>query len=120
MKMNKLPIAVILSTRFLKDIKRLARKYRNVRRDTQTLIDQLERGETPGDQIPGIRHPVYKVRLRNADLSKGKSGGYRVIYYIRTAQRIYIVTMYAKTQRADVSAEIINQLIAELGLPSDE
>jgi len=35
-----------------------------------------------------------KVRLRNSDAQRGKSGGYRVIYYLKTKAKIILVTIY--------------------------
>jgi mRNA-degrading endonuclease RelE of RelBE toxin-antitoxin system len=54
----------------------------------KTLVNQLEQGETPGDQIQGTGHSVYKVRLPNTDAQRGKSGGYRVIYYLKTSSKV--------------------------------
>jgi hypothetical protein len=41
----------------------------------QPLLDELNQGQTPGDQIPGVPYEVFKVRVRNSDSGKGKSGG---------------------------------------------
>ncbi|MCA0456915.1 MAG: type II toxin-antitoxin system RelE/ParE family toxin [Chloroflexi bacterium] len=113
-------ITVILSDRFLKDVKQLLKKYRHVREDVQGLITELESGNVPGDQVVGTHYPVYKARIKNRDVSKGKSGGYRVIYYIKTSTRIYLVTLYSKSHQANIKPEVINQIIQDLGLPSAE
>jgi len=34
-----------------------------------------------GDPIPGLCGKVYKLRLASSGLERGKSGGYRIIYY---------------------------------------
>ena len=78
---NELPVRIGFAPPFLKAFKHLQKKYRNVRNDLQTLTDVLQQGETPGDQIPGTHYTVFKVRIKNSDVAKGKSGGYRVIYY---------------------------------------
>lgn len=69
---------------FERDLKRLGRRYRRIRRDLEPLIGQLLAGESPGDRVQGVRTVVYKVRLPNSDARRGKSGGYRVIYYLPT------------------------------------
>ena len=56
----------------------------------------------PGDHVKGTEHGVYKVRLKSTDIPKGKRGGYRVIYYLKTATRVVLLAMYAKTEQADV------------------
>ncbi len=117
---NEHPISVFLSDRFRKDVKHLLKKYRHVRDDVQILINELEKGSILGDQIPGTDFPVYKVRVQNRDIAKGKSGGYRAIYYLRTNSRIYLVTLYAKSEQSNINPEIINQIIRELGLPFEE
>ena len=99
---------------FVKALKYLQKKYPHITDDVQSLIRQLEQGETPGDQMPGIRHPVYKVRLSSTDQSKGKRGGYRVIYYVKTTDFIFLITIYAKSQQTDISASEIHRMIDEL------
>jgi hypothetical protein len=47
-------------------------------------------------------------------LQRGKSGGFRVIYYLRTETHTFLLTIYIKTEREDISAEEILQLIAEV------
>jgi mRNA-degrading endonuclease RelE of RelBE toxin-antitoxin system len=77
-------VIIRYSDAFKRQLRRLSRKYRHIRFDVQPLIEQLELGKTPGDQIPGIDHTVYKVRVKNSDAKRGKSGGYRIIYYLYT------------------------------------
>jgi mRNA-degrading endonuclease RelE of RelBE toxin-antitoxin system len=51
-------------------------------------MEQLQSGETPGDRVTGIKYQIFKVRLKNSNIQKGKSGGYRVIYYLKTETEI--------------------------------
>ena len=46
-------------------------------------------------------------------MQKGKSGGYRVIYYLKTDDRIILATIYSKSDRSDVDAEVIEDAIAQ-------
>ncbi len=71
------PIQIEASPTFQKKLRTLAKKYRNIRQDLQPIINQLEQGELLGDQISGISYPVFKLRVKNSDIKKGKSGGYR-------------------------------------------
>ena len=77
------PIQVLFSDRFERDVRRLSKRNRRIRPDIQPLIEQLAAGELLGDQIPDIGYTVFKVRLRNSNTQKGKSGGYRIIYYLK-------------------------------------
>ncbi len=48
-----------------------------------------------------------------AILSKGKSGGYRLIYYVQTATGIILLTVYAKSEQINVAAEDLRSIITE-------
>ena len=73
-------VEVAFTPEFKRNVRRLARKYRRIRSDVAPVIERLERGETPGDQIQRTGFSVFKVRIRNRDAQRGKSGGYRMIY----------------------------------------
>ncbi len=60
-----------------------------------------------------MKYQVFKVRLKNSNIQKGKSGGYRVIYYMKTTQAIIFATIYSKSDVSDVSNEIIEEAIAK-------
>lgn len=107
------PIPIALTPRFKKDLRELAKRYRSIRSDIQPLIEQLQAGEILGDRIAGVKYQVFKVRLKNSNIQKGKSGGYRVIYYLKTAQAIILATIYSKSDISDVSNEIIEEAIAQ-------
>jgi mRNA-degrading endonuclease RelE of RelBE toxin-antitoxin system len=89
---------VIAIPEFDKRLKALKKKYPNIRKDIETLLAQLADGETPGDQLQEMAHIVYKVRLPNRDAQRGKSGGYRLIYYVRKADTVYLITIYSKSE----------------------
>jgi mRNA-degrading endonuclease RelE of RelBE toxin-antitoxin system len=107
------PIQIALTPRFKKDLRELAKRYRSIRADLQSLTEQLQAGETPGDQIAGIQYKIFKVRLKNSNIQKGKSGGYRVIYYLKTDTKIILITIYSKSDFSDVSNETIEAAIAQ-------
>ncbi len=106
-------IQVEASPTFDRNLRALARKYRSIRNDIQPVIEQLEQGELPGDRIPGIGYAVFKLRVRNSDTQKGKSGGYRLIYYVKTKTGIILLTVYAKSEQVDIAAEDIRNIITE-------
>lgn len=106
-------IQVEAAPTFTKNLRSLAKKYRSIRDDIQPVIEQLERGELPGDQISGIGYDVFNLRVKNSDIQKGKSGGYRMIYYVKTAKGIILLTVYAKSEKADIPADEIMGIIVE-------
>lgn len=70
-------------------------------------------GETPGDQIQGLGYTIYKVRVRNTDAKRDKSGGYRIIYYLQTADNVLLVTIYSKAEQSDIGTEEVLCIIRE-------
>lgn len=113
MPSESLPIQIDLTPRFKRDLQNLAKRYRSIRSDLQPLIEQLQSGEIIGDRIIGIEYQVFKVRLKNSNIQKGKSGGYRVVYYLKTSTKIILATIYSKSDVSDVSNEIIEDAIAK-------
>lgn len=110
---NLPPVAVFYTPEFKRNIRQLAKKYRQIKTDLQPLLDELGQGHTPGDQIPGIQYEVFKVRVRNSDSAKGKSGGYRVIYQHVTDGSVLLITIYSKTEQADIAPKDIRQIILD-------
>jgi mRNA-degrading endonuclease RelE of RelBE toxin-antitoxin system len=110
---TKKSIAVDYTAQFKRDLKRLRKKYPHVQNDLQPLIERLENGETPGDQVPRLDYTVYKVRIRNADQSRGTRGGYRVMYYIKAPQLMILLRIYPKSARSDLPPDELRFIIEE-------
>lgn len=66
-------------------------------------------------QSRSLLHLVSKGIFENlhSNIQKGKSGGYRVIYYLKTDQGIILTTIYSKSDISDVSNETIEEAIAQ-------
>ena len=52
------PISVRFTPEFKRNLHALAKKYRHIRTDVQPVIDDLQSGALPGDQVPGVGIPV--------------------------------------------------------------
>lgn len=102
---------------FKRNVRQLAKKYRRIKSDLQPVIDSLGKGATPGDPIArtGEEYALFKVRIRNSDSGKGKSGGYRLIYWVKSETSIILITIYSKTEQGDVSTQYVRRVIAEHG-----
>ncbi len=96
---------------FKRNIRQLSKKYRNIKNDVQPFIEQLKNGHLEGDQISGVGYTVFKVRIKNSDVRKGKSAGYRVIYFLQTIDKIILITVYSKSEQGDISTKKIRELI---------
>ena len=76
---NNPPLRQIIVTReFQRDLRALSKKYRHIRSDVQPIIEKLQAGELLGVPIPGTGYEIFKVRVKNNDIKKGKSAGYRI------------------------------------------
>ena len=103
---------VFLADAFKREARTLKKRYRNIESDLQTLIEQLQNGDLPGDRIAGFAdYIVYKVRVKNSDIRKGKSGGYRVIYQSLTPTAVVLLYLYTKSDQDDVTPDEIRIII---------
>ena len=76
--------------------------------DRRTIVDHLAAHPAAGDLIEGTGG-VRKLRW--ARDGRGKSGGVRVIYYVHSeAMPLYLLTMFAKNERANLSKAERNAL----------
>ena len=77
----------------------------------QSLIGRPE----AGDVIPGsggVRKLRWKIDGR------GKRGGLRVIYYLRSREgQIWMLTLYAKNVETDISARVLKKIREEIDGP---
>jgi mRNA-degrading endonuclease RelE of RelBE toxin-antitoxin system len=106
-------IKVIFTPAFNQTLKKLRKRYPHILNDIEPLAIELESGQTPGDRIQGLPYKVYKVRIKNSDAKRGKSGDYRTIYYIETAVQITVITIYSKSDQSDIPTDVIRRLIEE-------
>ena len=105
-------LQVLFSDEFKDRLRSLAKRYRNIQSDLQPLLDNLQSNNFIGDQIPGTGYTVFKVRLKNSDIQKGKSAGYRVIYQIKDSACVLLVTIYSKSDQNIIAADKIQDIIA--------
>jgi mRNA-degrading endonuclease RelE of RelBE toxin-antitoxin system len=110
------PTEIRFTPEFKRNLRALAKKYRHIRSDVQPIIDQLQAGDFAGDQVPGTSYTIYKLRVRNSDLRKGKRAGYRLIYYLQTQTQVILVTIYSKTEQSDISTAQIRHIVERFEL----
>ncbi len=95
---------------FDKRLERLERRYPRTTHDVRGLIRQIMQDQRPGQRIPHVGYAVYKVRLPNRAARRGKSGGFRVIYYVQLSDRVTLLTIYSKSDESDISTREIQEL----------
>ena len=109
-------ISIRFSPEFEKQLYKLSKRYRKIRDDIQPVILQLQGCEIIGDLLVGLgeEYQVYKVRVKNSNIQKGKSGGYRLIYYLQTATSIILLTVYSKCDQEDIAVTVIQGIIEQV------
>ncbi|OQX57524.1 MAG: hypothetical protein B5M52_07185 [Helicobacteraceae bacterium 4484_230] len=104
---------VALPTFALK-LKKLAKKYKKIKYDLQNLKQELSSNPKIGI---ALQHNCYKIRVVNSSTSTGKSGGFRVVYYfVDENKKVYLMTIYSKTQKENLSDNELLELLKINGL----
>lgn len=103
---------IIPTNKFVKEIKRLIKKFPSLKKEYAALIFQLKSN-------PAIGKPLgddcYKIRLAIASKNKGKSGGARVITYVVVNDTtVFLLTIYDKSEMADISDKELKAMIKGL------
>jgi mRNA-degrading endonuclease RelE of RelBE toxin-antitoxin system len=52
--------------------------------------------------------------VKNSNIQKGKSAGYRVIYYLQNATNIILLTVYSKSDQEDIGIATIQGIIEQV------
>lgn len=100
---------IIPTEYFKQQVCELIKVYPNIRRDLKELSRMLKQNPKSGKPLG---KKVYKIRLRNTDISKGKRSGYRVItYVIDELEKIRLLTIYAKPRKANISDKEIMAIL---------
>lgn len=108
---------IVPTKQFEKDIKQYRKKFKNVADDVNEVVEELEKGNLIGDIIPNLEmkdnnNNVVKVRIANSNTKSGKSNGYRLIYYAEKSDgTIYLLTIYYKKEKANITNKEIQELI---------
>jgi mRNA-degrading endonuclease RelE of RelBE toxin-antitoxin system len=94
---------------FRKDLKKLAKKYTSIKEDFGNLLQSLEQNPVQGTFLG---NNCYKIRMAITSKGKGKSGGSRVIIFVKVSQKtVFLLSIYDKSEKEDISnTEIIDLL----------
>jgi mRNA-degrading endonuclease RelE of RelBE toxin-antitoxin system len=106
---------VVLTRPFKHSVERLIKRFRHVKDDIHLAVETLLQNPRLGVPIPG-GSGIRKLRVPNSDLTKGKSGGYRLLYYVQDqpSPLLYLLLLYAKSDQEDVTRQELQRLLGEL------
>jgi mRNA-degrading endonuclease RelE of RelBE toxin-antitoxin system len=100
-----------LSENFKKEAKKLSKKYPSLKTDLANLFEELEKNPTAG--IP-LGNDIYKIRLAIASKNKGKSGGARVMSFVKVINTtVLLFSIYNKGDIDSISDKEIEELIKD-------
>ena len=100
-KVSSIPI-------FDKQAKRLAKKYPSLKNDLAQLITTLIKEPQQG---VSLGNNFYKVRLAVTSKGKGKSGGARLITYVKIFETtVFLTSIYDKSDKSTISERELEQI----------
>ena len=100
---------VVTTAWFDKQLKHLGKKYASMGADYRAFLESLDDEPTQGTPI---RRGAHKIRLAIASKGQGKSGGARVITYIRMDRdTIYLLDIYDKSERENIPDEDLDDFV---------
>ena len=107
---------IITTPTFDKEFKRLKKKYNSLPNDLEIFEKELLGNTNIGIDLGGN---IRKVRVAVKSKNKGKSSGIRVITYSVifkiTDGIIFLVTLFDKSEKENISDSEIKQIIKEIG-----
>lgn len=97
---------------FDKQAKRLAKKYPSLKKDLVALLESLAEKPNMGT---ALGNNFYKIRLPIVSKGKGKSGGARIITYVKViGTTVFLSSIYDKSEKNTITdkelKDIFNQI----------
>jgi len=100
-----------LTDNFKKEAKKLIKKYASLRTEIAELGKELAQNPTLGTPLG---NDVYKIRLAIASKNKGKSGGARIISFVKIInETVFLLSIYNKGDRDSIPDKEIEELLKD-------
>lgn len=97
---------------FRKELKKLAKKYPSLKEDFSSLIINLQ--ENPFQGTP-LGKNCFKIRLAISSKGKGKSGGSRIITFVKiTDTTVYLLSIYDKSDKETIKDSELKELLGQI------
>ena len=108
-------ISLFFTRVFETKYKRYKKKFKSLEDDLKSFTDNLS--EIEATDLGG---GVFKYRLLVKSKNKGKSGGFRVIYFeillSGNNKNVTLLTIYDKSEQSSISKKEITTILKEEGL----
>ena len=103
---------VIPTPRFLRQVKKLKKKYKSLVSELIEFEESLCENPTQGTDLG---NSTYKVRLATESKNSGKSGGARIITFVKiVAETVYLISIYDKSEQSNISDDALKFLSKQL------
>ncbi len=99
---------------FLSELKALKKKYPSIINDVSAFVRLLKVNPLSGTSLG---NNCYKTRIQIKSKGKGKSGGARIITYVKVInEKVYLIFIYDKSERDTVTSKEIKEILNISGL----
>ncbi|HSF54780.1 MAG TPA: hypothetical protein VLA71_13580 [Algoriphagus sp.] len=103
---------LIPTSNFLKELKKLKKKYPSIESDLEVLGNQLFKNPHSGVEV---YKNCFKIRFSIKSKGKGKSGGGRLITWVKVEkERIYLLSIFDKSEKENVTDQYLKALLESL------
>lgn len=93
---------------FDKQAKRLVKKYPSLKNDLAELFEALANNPNQGT---ALGNNFYKIRLAITSKGKGKSGGARIITFVKVSlTTVYLTSIYDKSEKSTILNKELEQI----------
>src|ERR1700744_588210 len=101
--------SILYTSAFEKELKSLSKKHASLKGDLSGLLTDLLKDPKQGT---ALGNNCYKIRMAISSKNKGKSGGARVITFLKVIdEEIYLVSIYDKSDTDTISSdELLNRV----------
>ena len=106
-------LTIITTPQFNKSVKKLFKRYKLISKDLAILEKELEDNIHSGISIG---NGCFKIRVKNSSIPIGKSGGFRVIYFLRREEKIYLLEIYSKSDLENIEDKKLIEILSDNGL----
>jgi mRNA-degrading endonuclease RelE of RelBE toxin-antitoxin system len=94
---------------FIRQLKRLAKKYPSISEDLAELGDDLSENPIQG---VSLGNDCYKIRLPISSKGKGKSAGARIVTCVRIVnETVTLLTIFDKSDKENISDKELKNLL---------
>lgn len=98
-----------LTPNFKKEAKKLIKRYVSLRTEIADLGKELAENPKIGTHLG---NDVYKIRIAIASKNKGKSGGARIISFVKIIDdTVFLLSIYSKSEKDTISDKEIEELL---------